>query len=101
VESRSSEPDLMLLLNNPVDPVQGRVSAADFREAVALSISQELPFDGKALALAENLGEPVLEKGSAGFPAAISQLARTLSGSRERVEVVSWGSRIRNMLGGR
>jgi len=94
VESRPSEPDLMLLLNNPVDPVQGRVSSADFREAVALSILQELPFDGKALAHAENLGEAVLEKGSLGFPVAISQLARSLSGAKAKVEEQSWASRL-------
>jgi len=101
VESRPNEPDLMLLLNTPVDPVQGRVSAADFREAVSISISQELPFDGKALAHAENLGEPILEKGGAGFPAAIAQLAHTLSGSKERVEAATWSTRLRKMFGGR
>jgi len=53
-----------------------------------------LPFDGKALAHAENLGEAVLEKGSLGFPVAISQLARSLSGAKAKVEEQSWASRL-------
>jgi pilus assembly protein CpaE len=98
-ESRPSEPDLALLLNNPVDPVQGRVSTADFKAAVSMSILQEFPFDGKALAQAENLGELVVEKGSAGFLDAIAQLAGSLSGHKEKViSAPRFGDRLRNAI---
>jgi len=98
-ESRPSEPDLALLLNNPVDPVQGRVTTADFKAAVSMSILQEFPFDGKALAQAENLGEVVVEKGSAGFPDAIAQLAGSLSGRKQKaISAPRFGDRLRNVM---
>jgi pilus assembly protein CpaE len=98
IETRASEPDIALLLNNPVDPVQGRVSTADFKTAVSTSVMQEFPFDGKALALAENLGEAAPEKSSAGFPEAIAQLASSLSGRKEEVAAVGWADRLRKMV---
>ena len=98
IDSRPGEPDLALLLNNPLDPVQGRVSSADFREAVSLSIFQEFPFDGKALALAENLGVAVREQSALGFPAAIAQLAGKLSGNTEKIAALSWTKRLTALL---
>jgi len=98
-ESRPSEPDLALLLNNPVDPVQGRVSTEDFKAAVSMSVLQEFPFDGKALAQAENLGELVVEKGSAGFLDAIAHLAGNMSGRKEKVaRAPRFGDRLRNVM---
>ncbi len=101
VASRSSEPDLALLLNNPVDPVQGRVSSADFSDAVSMSILQEFAFEGKALALAENLGEGVVESGAVGFSEAIAKLANQLSGSNESIVAPSWTARLLHIMGKR
>ena len=98
IASRPSAPDVALLLNNPVDPVQGRLSSADFGEAVSTSILQEFPFDGKALALAENLGEAPAEKGATGFAEAIALLADNLSGNKEKGPVSSWTTRLRNLM---
>ena len=84
VEDRKTPPAAALLLNNPVSPIGARVEASDFTRAIGRPILQEVPFDGKALSVAENLGEDLPSRSySDGFAGAIAQLAANLTGQQE------------------
>ncbi|QBR01252.1 AAA family ATPase [Paraburkholderia pallida] len=78
-----NEPALFVLLNNPGQPVTGRVSSGDFAQAIGFPVTQEFPFDGKAVATAENLGERL--KPDSEFGVAISLLADNLTGTQAAV----------------
>ena len=68
-----------VLLNNPLEPVNGRVDGADFDQAFGRMIAHELPYAPKALALAENLGEPVSNTRH-GFLNTIAAVAHGITG---------------------
>ncbi|MEZ0603891.1 CpaE family protein [Paraburkholderia sp. IW21] len=91
---RSGDPVVSLLLNNPLEPVAGRVQPADFKRALGRGVLHELPYDPKTLARAENLGEPVVDrKRQPGFAAAIERISNDLTG-RESPPPVPWYVRL-------
>ncbi|RKP52304.1 AAA family ATPase [Trinickia fusca] len=69
-----------VLLNNPLEPVDGRVEPADFEQVFGRTIAHELPYAPKALALAENLGEPIGTARDGGFLSQVAALARDITG---------------------
>lgn len=79
-QSSGNEPTISVLVNNPGQPAAGRVAASDFTAAIGYPVSQEFPFDGKAVATAENLGERVRQESE--FGAAINLLADNLTGTQ-------------------
>jgi pilus assembly protein CpaE len=83
VQSCGGEPAIFVLLNNPGQPVAGRVMSGDFAQAIGFPVAQELPFDGKAVSTAENLGERI--KPDSEFGAAIAVLADNLTGTQTTV----------------
>ncbi|PLZ03500.1 fimbrial protein [Burkholderia sp. WAC0059] len=80
----SSEPTVSVLVNNPGQPASGRVELPDFAEAIGRPVAQELPFDGKSVATAENLGEAVPFESEFGL--AITAIADNLTGTRTTVQ---------------
>ncbi|WP_026132251.1 AAA family ATPase [Pandoraea sp. B-6] len=90
---RSSEPVVSVLLNNPLEPVSGRVQPLDFKRALGRASLHELPYDPKSLARAENLGEALpTHKKPLGFAAAIKRISNELTG-RDSPPPVRWYSR--------
>jgi len=85
-----SEPSIFVLVNNPGQPAAARVMSGDFAQAIGFPVTQELPFDGKAVATAENLGERI--NPASEFGAAISQLADNLTGT-QTTEAAPWYAR--------
>jgi pilus assembly protein CpaE len=83
IEDRDSNPTISLLLNNPHEPVAGRVAPADFQRALGRASMHELPYEPKTLAEAENLGEPIAAGKPTPFTSAIVDLANTLTGRSE------------------
>jgi pilus assembly protein CpaE len=81
-ELRDNNPSIALLLNNPGVPVTGRVASDDFAAAVGRGVLHELPFDGKTIATAENLGTTAAD-GKTPFASAIARLADSLTGRQE------------------
>jgi pilus assembly protein CpaE len=75
-----NEPAIFVLMNNPAQPAPGRVASGDFTQAIGFPVTQEFPFDGKAVATAENLGERVSPDTE--FGSAISMLADNLTGNQ-------------------
>lgn len=92
-EDRGGEPTISLLLNNPLEPVAGRVEAADFKRALGRGSVHEFPYEPKALAVAENLGEPIASKKPMPFAAAIVELANGVTG-RETAIAKPWYARL-------
>ncbi|TKC86256.1 fimbrial protein [Trinickia terrae] len=83
VQELPGERSVSVLLNNPLEPVAGRVSASDFGDAFGRLVACELPYDPKALAFAENLGEPVNRgRQHSGFRGAIDALVREMTGAQ-------------------
>jgi pilus assembly protein CpaE len=84
IEARDNNPPTSLLLNNPNAVVAGKVQSLDFAAAVGRAVLHEVPFETKALAVAENLGErPKESKNSgAGFGQAVSRIASDLTGQQ-------------------
>jgi len=76
-----NEPTLSVLVNNPGQPAAGRVASGDFAQAIGFPITQELPFDGKAVSTAENLGERI--RLDSEFGVAINMLADNLTGTQQ------------------
>lgn len=72
-------PSMSVLLNTPNASQRGHLKTADFAAAIGCNVLLELPFDGAALAAAENLGEPIAP-GKSRFGDAIEALADGLSG---------------------
>ena len=64
--------------SGPRGPGRGRVDAREFAQAVSHPIVLEIPYDGKAPSLAEDLGEPL--PANSELSRAIARLARLLTG---------------------
>ncbi|MEX3931213.1 CpaE family protein [Paraburkholderia phymatum] len=93
-EEHKGEPEISVLLNNPLEPVADRVHPQDFRRALGRAVVHELPYEPKSLARAENLGEPIgARTGREGFAAAIERLANCLTG-RESAASLPWHTRL-------
>jgi pilus assembly protein CpaE len=92
VEGRPGSPMASLVLNNPTPPLASQVKTPDFAEAVGRVVQVELPYDGRAVLTAENLGEAgrPLQRGP--FTEAIKQLSAELTG-QPLAPRVSWFAR--------
>jgi pilus assembly protein CpaE len=87
IEDRDNNPPTSILLNNPNSATAGKVQAADFMQAVGRSTQYEVPFESKAVSIAENLGEAVMEKAPAGFNQTIARIGRDLTGQHSAPEL--------------
>ncbi|XUW90274.1 AAA family ATPase [Burkholderia sp. M6-3] len=92
-EERDSDPTITLLLNNPHEPVAGRVAAADFQRALGRASMYEFPYEPKTLAAAENLSEPVAAGKPTPFTSAVVELANMLTGRTEAAPRKRWYER--------
>lgn len=79
VEGRPADPAISVLLNEAQTPVRGRVSSGDFAHALARASIHPFPYEPEALALAENLGEPIADSRSR-FAQAVVALADAVTG---------------------
>ncbi|RKT25689.1 pilus assembly protein CpaE [Paraburkholderia sp. RAU2J] len=86
IEDRDNNPPTSLLLNNPNAASTGKVQAADFTAAVGRAALYEIPFEAKAVTVAENLGEAPNEKAPNGFNQTIMRIARDLTGQPAAAE---------------
>ncbi|RQR46610.1 fimbrial protein [Burkholderia sp. Bp9140] len=71
---------LSMVLNNPLEPVKGRVAQTDFEDAFGGVRLRELPHEPQSLATAENLGEPIEGAKRHGFLDEIRRLANGITG---------------------
>ncbi|AOJ15532.1 AAA family ATPase [Burkholderia vietnamiensis] len=71
---------LSMMLNNPLEPVKGRVAPADFEDAFGGVRLLELPHEPQSLATAENLGEPIERAKRHGFVDQVRLLANGITG---------------------
>lgn len=71
---------LSMVLNNPLEPVKGRVAQTDFEDAFGGVRLRELPHEPQTLAVAENLGEPIEGTKRRGFLDEIRLLANGITG---------------------
>jgi pilus assembly protein CpaE len=78
-EELGGERALSVVLNNPLEPVPGRVDMAEFEAAFGRLVTHELPYDPKALALAENLAEPLDDRKHQGFGQSIKRFAQGIT----------------------
>jgi len=78
IEARPNAPVLYVLTNSSRAPVRGRVETHEFAQAIAHPVALEIPYDGKAPSLAEDLGEP-LSRNTA-LAKGVAKLARLLTG---------------------
>jgi pilus assembly protein CpaE len=86
IEDRDNNPPTSLLLNNPNTVASGKVQAADFMSAVGRTVLYEIPFEAKALTIAENLGEAPKEKAPNGFNQTITRIGGDLTGQHSSAE---------------
>ncbi|MGA7816684.1 AAA family ATPase, partial [Caballeronia sp.] len=80
VESRAGSPTASLVLNNPTPPLASQVKTQDFAEAVGRVVQVELPYDGRGVLTAENLGEAGRLAQRGPFMEGIEQLSAELTG---------------------
>lgn len=92
IDNREKPPSTSVILNSPNAATAGRLKTVDFVGAIHRQVLLELPFDGAALATAENLGEPA-PPGKSRYRDAIAALADSLSG-RPLSTSSSWYTRL-------
>jgi pilus assembly protein CpaE len=80
LENRSHNPVTSVVLNNPNAATAGKVQTPDFLTAIGRPIPHEVPFEAKALAFAENLGELPSKRSAQAFKQTIAQIASDLTG---------------------
>ena len=80
IEDRANNPAASLLLNNPNAASSGKVESVDFTAAVGRTVLYEVPFEARAVSIAENLGEAPAEKAATGFNQAIARISGDLTG---------------------
>ena len=86
IEDRDNNPPTSLLLNNPNAATSGKVQTGDFMAAVGRTVLYEIPFEAKALATAENLGEAPKDKTANGFNQMITRIGGDLTGQQVSAE---------------
>ena len=86
IEDRENNPVTTVVLNNPNAAPAGRVQINDFINAVGRSVPYELPFEGKALAIAENIGEAPGKRAAAPFHQVVARIAADLTGQHAVAE---------------
>jgi pilus assembly protein CpaE len=86
IEDRDNNPATSVLLNNPNAAASGKVQLADFLSAVGRSVLTELPFETRALAIAENVGDPLAGGESNAFQQGIVRIGSDLTGQQTAVQ---------------
>jgi pilus assembly protein CpaE len=86
IEDRDSNPAVSLLLNSPNFATAGKVQTVDFTAAVGRAVLYEVPFEAKAVSIAENLGEAIDEKVANGFNQTIKRIGSDLTGQHVAAE---------------
>lgn len=86
VEDRDNNPATSVLLNNPNVATTGKVQLADFQSAVGRPVLTELPFESRALAIAENVGDPLAGGQGNAFQQAIVRIGNDLTGQHAVVQ---------------
>jgi pilus assembly protein CpaE len=86
IEDRDNNPPTSLLLNNANAASAGKVQVADFTAAVGRAALYEIPFETKAISIAENLGEAPHEKAANGFNQNITRIGHDLTGQPSTAE---------------
>jgi pilus assembly protein CpaE len=86
IENRDNNPPTSLLLNNPNATTSGKVQPVDFMAALGRNVLYEIPFEAKAVAIAENLGEAPREKAPNGFNQIITRIGSDLTGQQVTAE---------------
>ncbi len=59
IEARSRAPALQIVLNASRPMVRGQLETREFQQAIPKPVALEILYDGKAVAMAEDLGEPL------------------------------------------
>jgi pilus assembly protein CpaE len=83
IEDRNSNPMISIVLNNPNAVTTGKVQQNDFLTAIGRTVVQEIAFESKALAVAENIAEAPTERSAAGFHQSIVRIGSDLTGQHE------------------
>jgi len=78
IETGSNRPTVYTLVNQPQPVVRGSVATKDFVAATEVPVALTIPYDGRTMALSENLGEPLNARSD--FAKAIGALASLVSG---------------------
>jgi pilus assembly protein CpaE len=86
IEDRDNNPPTSLLLNNPNAAAAGKVQPTDFMSAIGRSVLYEIPFEAKAVMVAENLGESPKDKAQNGFSQSVVRIAADLTGQPQTAE---------------
>jgi pilus assembly protein CpaE len=86
IEDRDNNPAASLLLNSPNFATAGKVQTVDFTAAVGRAVLYEVPFEAKAVSIAENLGEAIDEKAANGFNQTIKRIGSDLTGQHVAAE---------------
>ena len=86
IDNRSGNPITAVLLNNPNAVVAGKVESPDFVAAIGRPVLQELPFESRALAIAENVGIALPKGRGDAFHQAIARVANDLTGNQVHAE---------------
>jgi pilus assembly protein CpaE len=86
IEDRDNNPAASLLLNSPNFATAGKVQTVDFTAAVGRAVLYEVPFEAKAVSIAENLGEAIDEKATNGFNQTIKRIGSDLTGQHVAAE---------------
>jgi pilus assembly protein CpaE len=82
VEGRAGSPTISLVLNNVVPSMPAQVRSTDLAQTVGRNVLVEIPYEGRALASAENLGETGKGAHRTPFTTAIERLAADLTGQQ-------------------
>jgi len=78
IETGSNRPTVYTVVNQPQPLVRGSVAAKDFLAAIEVPVALNIPYDGRTMALSENLGEPLNARSD--FAKAVGALASLVSG---------------------
>jgi pilus assembly protein CpaE len=94
VESQPGSLTSSLVLNNPAPAIPAQVKAADFAQAVGRVVLAELPYDGRGIQTAENLGEGGRPAQHSAYTETIEQLCAELTG-QPVVAQTGWLARLK------
>lgn len=86
IEDRDNSPVTTVVLNNPNAIPAGRVQVNDFVNAIGRTVPYEVPFEGKALAIAENIGEAPGNRATGPFNQVVARIAADLTGQHIAVQ---------------
>ncbi|MGF6415180.1 AAA family ATPase [Paraburkholderia sp. MM5482-R1] len=85
----SDSPVTSVLLNNPNMATAGKVEPGDFEASIGRPVLAEVPFERRALAIAENVGAPVVAGRTDAFEQIIMHLSGDLTGNNQNTVVQS------------